>query len=321
MVRIVLPRRALLGGALAAPAVARAQAYPARPVTLIAPAPPGGGLDTSLRLLAQGMSQHLPQPVVVENRPGASQTLGAAAVARARPDGYLLTAFLTASLRVQILNRLAFDPLKDFTPVAHVSGFTVGCVARRDRFPNGWADFVAEARRRPGELNYGSTGVNGTPHVGMAELAVRERLEVNHVPFRGDADALQAVLGGHIDCTAGSSSLGGAVDGGTVKWLHIWSARQAPRWPDAPTLLELGYDGMVLTSPFGILGPAGMAPEVVRLLQDRIEARLKDADFLEGIARFDMIAEFKTSDAYRQDLVDSTAREHELIRRLNLQPV
>ncbi len=313
-----LPRRALLGGLLATPMLAKAQpAFPARPVSLIVPFPPGGTTDVVLRALAEGASRHLPQQVIVDNKPGAANTLGASAVARARPDGYLLTQLPASAIRVQLLQRLAYDTLRDFTPILSVTGYTFMAIAKAGRFPNGWADFVAEARRRPGQLAFGSTGANGTPHVTMAELAAKEGIEVIHAPFRGDADGSQALLGGHIDVMAGGSGLGALADGNQATILNVWTAERLARWPTAPTLKELGY-GMVVTTPFGIVAPAGLDPAVTRILHDAFAAAQKSAEFRALLTRYDMPDEYMDSATYAADLHKTVAREEALIRRLNL---
>lgn len=314
-------RRTLLlaASALAAPRLAAAQAaFPTRPVSLIVPFPPGGTTDVVMRALAEATGTRLGQNVVVENRPGAANTLGAQAVARARPDGYLLTQLPASAVRVQLLQRMSYDTLRDFTPILHVTGYTFGLAVRADRFPGGWAEFLAEARRRPGALTVGNTGANGTPHVAMAELAQRERVEFTHVTFRGDADGSQALLGGHVDAMAGGSGLGALVDGGQLRWLHVWTRDRLRRWPGAPTLVELGYPEMVVTSPFGIVGPARMDPAVTRTLHDAFAAGVRDPGFLAALERYDMAPEYLDSEAYGAFLRQLVAREQDTIRRLNL---
>jgi tripartite-type tricarboxylate transporter receptor subunit TctC len=302
----------------ASPARAQGSAFPTRPISLIVPFPPGGTTDVTMRALAEAASRRLPHPIVVENRPGAANTLGAQAVARARPDGYLLTQLPASAVRVQILQRLPYDVLKDFTPVVHVTGYTFGAICRADRFPGGWPELVEQARRRPGSISAGNTGANGTPHVAMAELAQREGIELNHISFRGDADGAQAVLGGHVDCMAGGSGIGTLVDGGQAKWLHVWTRERLRRWPQAPTLLELGYEGMVVTSPYGIVGPAGLDPAVTRVLQDTLAAAVQDPQHLAALERYDMSPDYMDSVTYGRFLRELHSRESELVRKLGL---
>lgn len=315
-------RSLLLGAALAAPSLApsvsRAQTgFPNRPITMIVPFPPGGTTDITLRSLAEGAARHIGVQVVVDNKPGAANTLGAAMVARARPDGYLLTQLPASAIRVQLLQKLAYDTLRDFTPVLCVTGYSYVTIAKAGRFPNGWADFVAEAKRRPGELSYGSTGVNGTPHVTMAELATKEGINVIHVPFRGDADGSQALLGGHIDVMAGGSGLGTLVDGNAAQFMHVWNGTRLNRWPQAPTLNELGYD-MVVTTPFGLVAPAGLDPAVTRALHDAFAASARSEEFRIMLARYDMPDEYRDSAGYAALLRETVTREEALIRRLKL---
>ncbi|MBE9604481.1 tripartite tricarboxylate transporter substrate binding protein [Acetobacteraceae bacterium H6797] len=318
-----LSRRRFGAGALAAPfllpAMARAQSgFPARPVSLIVPFPAGGTTDVTMRALAEATAKRLGQAVIIENRPGAGSTLGAAAVARARPDGYTLTQLPASAVRMQLLQKLPFDTLRDLTPIVHVTGYTFGAITRKDRFPGGWKEFVAEAKRRPGALSIGNTGANGTPHVAMAELALAEGIEVNHIAFKGDADGSQAVLGGHIDAMAGGSGIGSLVDGGQARWLHVWTAQRLRRWPDAPTLVELGHPDMVITSPYGIVGPAGMEPGVVIALHDAFAAGLRDPQHLQALEKYDMAPDYKNSEDYATFLRNMVAREKATIQRLGL---
>ncbi|MBC4014819.1 Bug family tripartite tricarboxylate transporter substrate binding protein [Siccirubricoccus deserti] len=312
-------RRAVLAAALGTPALVHAQGsgFPTRPVSLIVPFPPGGTTDISMRALAEAASRHLPHPVIIENKPGAANTLGAAQVARARPDGYLLTQFPASAIRVQMQQRLSYDPLRDFTPILCVTGYPFVVAAKAGRFPNGWAGFVEEARRNPGKLSYGSTGANGTPHVHLADLLQREKLELTHIPFRGDADGSQAMLGGHIELMAGSTSIGGLVDGGQAEFLNVWTAQRLRRWPNAPTLHDLGYNKTV-TTPFGIVGPARLDPAVTRTLHDAFAAAMRDPQFMTVLDRYDMVSEYRDSAAYAAFLKEMVQEEADLIRRLNL---
>jgi len=313
-------RRALLAAALMAPAAAHAQAqgFPNKPISLIVPFPPGGTTDIAMRALAEGASRHLPQPIIIENKPGAANTLGAAQVARARPDGYLLTQFPASAIRVQILQKLSYDPIKDFTPIICVTGYPFVVAAKAGRFPGGWKGFVEEARRNPGKMSYGSTGANGTPHVTMAQLMQREGLELTHVPFRGDADGAQALLGGHIQLMAGSTSLGGLVDGGQAEFVNVWTAERLSRWPNAPTLREQGYD-MVVTTPFGLVAPAGLDPAITRILHDAFQKAMKDPQFVAMLDRYNMVSEYRDSATYASFLQEMVKQEEDLVRRLGLQ--
>nr|WP_314074359.1 tripartite tricarboxylate transporter substrate binding protein [uncultured Roseococcus sp.] len=320
MPSLPMGRRTLAAAAmLAAPGLAQAQpaAFPTKPISLIVPFPPGGTTDISMRALAEAASRHLPYPIMIDNKPGAANTLGAAQVARARPDGYLLTQFPASAIRVQILQRLPYDTLRDFTPIACITGYPFVVAAKAGRFPGGWRGFIEEARRNPGKLTYGSTGANGTPHVTMAELLQREGVEAVHLPFRGDSDGSQSMLGGHIDLMAASTSLGALVDSGQAEFLNVWTAERLSKWPNAPTLKELGYD-MVVTTPFGIMAPAGLDPAVARTLHGAFAAATRDPQFQELLRRYDMISEYRNSADYAALLREMVQHETGLIQRLGL---
>ncbi|WP_176559699.1 Bug family tripartite tricarboxylate transporter substrate binding protein [Teichococcus rhizosphaerae] len=316
-------RRALLAAAAGLPALAPASAhaqdaaFPTRPISLIVPFPPGGTTDISVRALAEAASRHLPHPIIIENKPGAANTLGAAQVARAKPDGYTLTQFPASAIRVQMLQNLPYDTLRDFTPILCVTGYPFVVAAKRGRFTGGWKGFIEAARQAPGKLSYGSTGANGTPHVHMAELLQREGVEATHIPFRGDADGTQALLGGHIDVMAGSTSLGGVVDGGQAEFLVAWTPERLRRWPNVPTLRDLGYD-KVVTTPFGIMAPASLPPAIQRRLHDAMAAALRDPSYLAMQERYDMLPEYRDSAAYAALLRDMVREEAALIERLGL---
>ncbi|WP_424812739.1 Bug family tripartite tricarboxylate transporter substrate binding protein [Roseococcus sp. YIM B11640] len=314
-----VPRRALLAGALAMPSVvqAQSQAFPNKPISLIVPFPPGGTTDISMRALAEAASKQLGQPIIIDNKPGAANTLGAAQVARARPDGYTLTQFPASAIRVQLLQNLAYDTLRDFTPVACIVGYPFVVAAKKGRFPGGWRGFIEEARAQRGKLTFGSTGANGTPHVYMAQLMQREGLELEHVPFRGDADGSQAMIGGHIDVMACSTSVQGLVEGGQAEFLCCWTPQRLRRFPEVPTLIDLGYDQTV-TTPFGVMAPAGLPPAVTRALHDAFAAATRDPSFIEMRDRYDMLPEYRNSEDYAKLLRDMVAQETALIQRLGL---
>ena len=184
----VLATAALPTG-LARPALAQAS-FPAKPITLIVPFPAGGTTDSQMRVLAAEASQVFAQQVLIENRPGAGSTLGASAVARARPDGYLLTQLSAPCLRLPFMQPMNYDVAKDFTPILHLTGYLFGICVRADSPWRSWADFVADAKRRPGAITVGTTGANGTPHLGVVQLAEREGIQLGAVADAGAAQQL-----------------------------------------------------------------------------------------------------------------------------------
>src|SRR4051812_41596196 len=313
------PRRTLLGAALAAPALARAQTrFPDRPITLLVPFPAGGATDVQMRGLAEAATRAFGQTVLVENRPGAGSTLGAANVARARPDGYTVAQMTLPALRLPFMQRMPYDPRRDFTPIIHLTGYTFGIVARADGPYKTWQDFVAEARRRPGELTLGNTGANGTPHLTNIELAEREKIDITHVPYRGDAEGTTAVLGGHVDAAAGGTGPNQLVADGKLRYLNFWTPRRVPRWPEMPTLVELGYPGMVVTSPYGLVAPAGMAPALVAALHEGFRKALFDPAHLAVLDRLDQVLEYLGPQDYARNMAETIDMEEARVKRLGL---
>ncbi|MCK8784764.1 tripartite tricarboxylate transporter substrate binding protein [Roseomonas sp. NAR14] len=318
-------RRAALGlaGAALAAGGARAQGggaagFPNRPITMLVPFPAGGTTDAQMRVFSEQLGRVLGQPVVVENKPGAGSTLGAAQVARARPDGYTLTQLTAPCIRLQFLQTLPFDVQRDFTPILHLTGYMFGIAVAADSPWRSWADFVAAAKRRPGEMNMGNTGANGTPHLANVQIAERAGIDVTHVPFRGEAEGLPALLGGHIQAMSCGSGASGLAEEGKVRWLNVWTAQRVRRWPDVPTLVELGYEGLVITSPYGVVGPAGMDPAVVRRLQEAMTTAARSPAHLAILERYDMALDLRDGPAYREFIAQQARDEEALVRRLNL---
>ena len=307
--------------ALGAPRVLRAQQqerFPSRPITVIVPFPPGGATDVQMRSMAEAATRAFGQTVLVENKPGAGSTLGASQVARAQPDGYLLTQMTLPCLRLPWMQPMPFDPRKDFTPILHLTGYLFGVVVRADGPYKTWQDLVADARRRPGRVRIGNTGANGTPHLTVVELAERETLDVIHVPFRGEGDAVPQVLGGHIEALAAGSGAGKLVDEGKLRFLNLWVGQRSERWPEVPTLVELGYQGMVVTSPYGLCGPAGMDPAVVRTLHDGMKQALFDPQHLATLKQLDQPVEYLDSAAYGRFMLETIEMEKRRVERLGL---
>ena len=317
-----IPRRAALTGAAlaAAPRLARAQGrFPDRPIRLLVPWPPGGSADAQLRSLAELGGRALGQPVVVENRPGAGGTLHAPILAReARPDGHTIGQMhLSVIRRAYMVRNAGWDPVADFTPIIGLTGWLFGIAVRADSPIRDWAGFLAFARANPGRLSYSTSGIATSNHIAMEDLAAKEGIELLHVPFRGTNEGVTAVLSGQVMCVADSSAWSPNVEAGAMRLINVWSAERAPRFPTVPTLRELGHD-MVVTSPYGLMGPRGMDPGVVRALHDAFRAALFDPANAAVRAGFDMPLEYKDTDAYREFIIARAGYERAMVQRLNL---
>ncbi|MBW6401889.1 tripartite tricarboxylate transporter substrate binding protein [Roseomonas sp. HJA6] len=317
-----IARRALLGGALALPMTMRpglARWVPAGKVTIVVPYASGGTNDEVMRALAEGMARRLGQPVEILNKPGRRGVRFIAGMVNTPPDGLLLAQLPAAAIRIALLENLPFDASRDTTPILSVAGSAFGSIAKVDRFPDGWAGFIREAREKPGALSYGTAGVNSTGHLTMARLLLRERVQAVHVPFRGAMHGVQALAAGDIDVMAGPAGIGEAVTNGEAVWLNVWSAERLRRWPDAPTLRELGYR-LVVTSPFGIVGPPRLPAEITAAVHDAVLATMRDEPFLSLLERLDMTEDYRDGAAYAAFIAESARTEEMLIGRLGLVP-
>jgi len=315
-------RRSMLAlaavGGLAAPVVAQS-GFPNRPIRLIVPWPPGGSTDGQLRSLADLASRHFGQTVVIENRSGASGTLAAATMANEqRGDGHLVGQMPVTVFRLPLMSRRpTFDPLADFTYIIHLTGYLFGVVVRADSPWRSWQEFLAYAKANPGKVSYGSPGVGTTLHLTMERIAEQQGIEWLHVPFRGGADNIQAVLNGSTQANADSTGWAPLVDEGRLRLLVTWGAERAKRFPNVPTLRETGTD-IVAASPYGLAGPKGIDPGVVRVLHDGFKAALHDPAHAAVLDRYDMPLLYMNTEDYAASVRRTMEEEGAVIRRLGL---
>ncbi|MCO6419038.1 tripartite tricarboxylate transporter substrate binding protein [Siccirubricoccus sp. KC 17139] len=313
-------RRAVLGltaGALAAPALAQAR-FPDRPLRLFVPWTAGSSSDVQMRSLAELAQATLGQPVVVENRPGASGTLHVQPLAASRPDGYTLGQMHLSIVRRPFLVRTPpWDAVADFTHILRLCGWMYGVAVKADSPWQDWRSFIAHAKANPGKLTFATSGIATTNHLAMEELGVREGVEFTHVPYRGSSEGMTAVLSGAVDCIADSSVWVPQVESGAMRALCVWTAERVPRLPGVPTLKELGHD-MVVTSPYGISGPKGMDPGVVRALHDAFKAALFSPANTAVRAQFDMPEQYLDSEAYAGFIAQRAEYEKTMVQRLGI---
>ena len=316
-------RRAALGvglgaAALSRPALAQRQ-FPDRPVRVLVPWAPGGTTDVQMRALCEAASKRLGQPVVVDNKAGAGGILAAQAlVSGTRPDGYTLAQMPVSVFRYpQMAPRPPFDPMKDFTWIIQLTGYLFGVVVRAEAPWRDFREFLAHAKANPGKVTYGSPGVGTSLHITMEQIAEQRGIDWVHVPFRGTAENVQALLGGQIDATADASGWGELVKDGRLRLLVTWGAERAKRFPDAPTLREQGVD-IVSASPYGLAGPKGMDPAVVQVLHDAFKAALDDPAHLAVLERYDMSVAYLDSADYAAAARRQYDEDGAMIRRLGL---
>jgi tripartite-type tricarboxylate transporter receptor subunit TctC len=318
--RTTLTRRTLLGAALLAGAAGSfAQAaYPTRPVTLIVPWPAGGSTDRHLRGLAEIASKYLGQNIIVENKPGGGGTSGPGTMAlTAKPDGYTIAQFPLGMLRLPQMQKTQWNPLTDFSFIIGVTGYTFGLTVRADSPYKSFNEYIEAARKQPGKIDYGSTGIGTSPHLLMEELTENAKVELNHVPFKGNADLTQALLGGHVMAQSDASGWDKYVDGGQMRLLVTFGDKRTQRWPNVPTAKELGY-GVVSTSPYGLVGPKGMDPAVVKTLHDAFKKAIDDPKHLELLAQLNQDVWYLNSADYAKWARETFAKEKRLIDKLGL---
>jgi tripartite-type tricarboxylate transporter receptor subunit TctC len=315
-----IPRRAALFTALATPALAQAGWRPERPIRLIVPWTAGGPADTHFRVLAEVATRGFGQPVVVENRPGATGTLGATALKEARPDGSLVSQMPPGVFRVPLLSpRPAFDPLTDFTWIIQLTGSVFGTVVRADSPWQSLGDLLAYARANPSKVNYGTLGIASSQHLGMERIAAQAGVTWTHVPYRGTSETLTALLAGHIDAAGESSSWAPMVEEGRLRLLATWGSARPPRFANVPTLTELGIP-IVAEAQYGLAGPRGMDPGVVQALHDGFRAALFDSAHLAALERFHQRPLYLNSADYTAAVRVQFETEREALRRIGMLP-
>ena len=310
----------LCAAALAATALgAQAQTsdFPVKPIKLVIAFPAGGPTDITMRALADNAGRILGQPVIVENKPGAGGTLPAQTLQSSAADGYTVGQIPLGVFRLPYTTKINWDPIKDITYVINVTGYAFGIVVPAASPLKNWADFVAWAKANPGKLSYGSTGTMTSPHLTTELIAQQAGIELLHVPYKGSADLMQSILGGNIMAAADSTGFAPQVEAGKLRVLNTWGAERLAKFPDAPTLKELGLD-IVQNSPFGIGAPRGTPPDVVKKLHDAFKQAMELDSYKTALARYDMVPIYMSSATYQKFAQDTFTREKALIEKLGL---
>ena len=262
-------RRALILGLMLAPAAARAQSYPGRPVKIVVPFPAGGGTDALTRFIAKGLEQRLGQPFIVENRGGAGTTLGATAVARSDPDGYTIMVGTASTFAAApgLYKRLAYDPNKDFSPVMLFATVPFVLVVHPSLGVSSVKELIALAKSKPGGLSYASAGVGAVHHIFCELFMNMTGIEMKHVPYRGGGQAINDVLAGHVPVyIADAGPAAPLIKSGQLKALGVTTASRASHLPDVPTLHEAGVTGYEANTWQMLVGPPRLPEPIVAQL-------------------------------------------------------
>ena len=262
-----------------------AQTYPSRPIRLVVPFPAGGGVDTMARIVGNKLSERIGQPVLVEHRPGAGGTLGADAVAKAAPDGYTVLLTVNAlAISASLYRTLPFDPLKAFEPVVQVAANPFVLVGSPKMQAATIHDVIARARAKPGALNYGSSGLGAPLHLLTEMFKHGAGLDIAHIPYRGDAPMLTALLSGDVQIAFMPAGTGvPQVKNGQVRGLAVTGRKRSAALPQVPTLLEAGVPGLEEDSWYGLFAPAGTPRDIVLRLQREMVEVVKSPDVVDRL--------------------------------------
>ena len=280
------------------------EAYPTRPIQVIVPFPPGGVADLVGRPLAAAMEKILKQPVVIVNKSGAGGAVGMQAAAVSKPDGYTLLCALSSISVMPEVDKLFGRPqtykLEDFTPIALLTADPTIFVIKNEAPWKTVADLVADAKRRPNEIKYSSSGVYGTMHVAMEMFTHSAGIKLRHIPTAGGGPALTALLGGHVDCLSGGPNVSiPHIKAGTLRVLAGWGAKRLAAFPNVPTLTELGYDAEFYIWS-GVFAPQATPPAAIKILREATRKAVNSPEFKSAMEKMDTPITYLDADEFKK---------------------
>ncbi len=302
-------------------AMAQAQTFPSKPIRWVVPYAAGGGSDFLARSISQVMSTQIGQSILVDNKPGGNTAIGASEVARAAPDGYTVLSADNGTLVYNpvLYKTLSYSPTKDLAPVTLMGRFPMILVVGPGISVKDAKDFIAQAKAKPGGLNYASAGAGSPHHLAMELLKSEAGLFMVHAPYRGAAPALADVAGGQVpammvDLAAGA----GFIKGGKVKALAVANATRLPQLPDVPTFAELGYKNVEAAALVGMVVPAATPPEVIAALNKQVVAAINDPAVHKRLEDFGVEPVGNTPAQFAELLRTEAVRWQKLIRDLKI---
>jgi tripartite-type tricarboxylate transporter receptor subunit TctC len=296
--------------------------YPVRPVRVIVPYSPGGSSDTVARILAQKLAETLGQQFVIDNRPGASGSLGRDIVAKASPDGYtLLIGDSPHTINVHVLKHVPYDPIKDFTPISLLATAPQVMVINPGFPARTLGEFIAAAVAQPGKINYGSGGTGSITHLTGELLKLAARINITHVPYKSIAIAQTDVIGAQVQ--AAFPTVPGAaphVRAGRLRALGISSAKRSTALPEVPTFAESGVDGMIVTNWFGVFAPARLPPDVLAKLHRSVLDAMQASDVRAKFANLSLDISTTTPPEFEAHLKSELARWGKVVAAAGIKP-
>lgn len=315
---------ALLVGFALAPATLLAQpaSYPAKPVKLIIPYPPGGGTDITGRAMAQKLSEILGQSVVIENKPGATGMIGAASVAKSAPDGYtvLFGAASEMAINASLFKSMSYDPRTDFEPVSLIATFPLVFVAPASSSQS-LGELIEAARAKPDTVSYGSIGSGSPQHLAAELLSSMAKAKFLHIPYKGSGPLVQDVVGGHVNMAV--SSVPPAVPlvrAGKLRALAVTSRARSEALPDVPTMAELGFAGYEFNTWVGVAVPKGTSKEIVDRLRQGLAGALAASEVQATLRDQGAVPVGSTAEQFRQFVRDEVAKSDRIVSQAGIQP-
>ena len=301
------------------PLSASAQAYPTRPIRLLVGFGAGGPTDITFRKLADLAGKQLGQTIIVENKPGAGATLAPSSMAKNdKPDGYTIAAATAGVLRYPHMQKVDWDPLRDFTWIAGLGGYSFVMTVRADSPYQKATDLLAWGRANPGKLSIGTAGAGTTMHLLSEALGSMAGVEVNHIGYKSSSEAATALLGGHVVATVDATgSVAPHVAAGKLRVLLTFDEQPAQWLPGVPTARMLGHD-LAYPAPYGLVGPKGMPPEIVKKLQDAFKTASDDPEYRKLLDNLRQIAWYRSSADYEQWAKAFYVSERSLVERAKL---
>lgn len=290
--------------------------YPSKPITIVIPTGPSVSGDIIMRAYADIVGKQLGQPIIIDNRPGGSGALAAAYVAaNGKPDGYMLLNITIPIYRVPALQKTSYDPVKDFTPIILLGGYTLGGVVKSDSPFKTWKDVLDFSKANPGRFTYTTVGPHTTNAIAMETMARESGVQFTHVPGKGGGEGIAAVLGGHVTAMVESPAWGPLVASGDMRLLFLLNQERSAKWPDVPTIRELGYK-YTFDSPYGVVGPKGMDPAIVKKLHDAYKVAFDDPKVIETYDKFDFVRRYLPTEDYKKFVVKLNEDEKAAMARL-----
>jgi tripartite-type tricarboxylate transporter receptor subunit TctC len=319
----VLARALFAVAALVVGSAAVAQDYPARPITVVVPFPPGASNDALARITRDSLSEILGQPIVIENRPGAGGSTGAGSVANAAPDGYTLLIAVNAPITMNsfLQKNFPFDPKTAFAPVAHAADTTLLLAVHESVPAKTVTELVDYAKKNPGKLSYGSAGVGSGHHITGELLKQKTGIDVTHIPYRGSGPAIQDLVAGHIPISFGTPpAILPQAAAGKIRIIAVAEDRRFPDLPDVPTIAETVPGVSIPVTWLGLLAPSGMPRPIVEKLSAAMAATVKKPDVVAKLKQQGMLAVGAGPEALDQKIKSELALWTRLMPSIGIQP-